>query len=111
MFSSEVRAQIQANIERAFETEGWTQADKDAAEVLLFTKAYTHQNGQARYWGFNGGGAASNSQKNYVRSLLRKHAGKKEAEILRNELNRLRMSGDRIDRQLISDCIEVLKGL
>lgn len=111
MFSSEVRALIQEKIELASSDPRWTEQDKAAAELLWFTKAYTCQNGQARYWGFNGGGSASKAQKDYVRSLLQKHAGRREAEILRNELNSLRLSGDRIDRQMISACIEVLKSL
>lgn len=111
MFSSEVRAKIQEQIETAAQIEGWSEGDKDAAQLLFFTKAYRCADGTARYWGFNGGGAASNKQKAYVRLLLNQNAGKREAEILRNELNSLRLSGDRIDRQIVTACIEVLKSL
>lgn len=111
MFSSEVRALIQEKIELASADPRWTEQDKAAAELLWFTKSYTCQNGQARYWGFNGGGSASKAQKDYVRSLLQKHAGKREAELIRDDLNRLRLSGDRIERQHISACIEVLQSL
>lgn len=111
MFSSDVRAKIQNQIETAAKLEGWSEEDKAVAQLLFFTKAYRHADGTARYCGFFGGGSASTKQKNYVRFLLNKHAGKRQAELLRNELNRLRLSGDRIDRQTISACIEVLQGL
>lgn len=111
MFSSEVRAKIQNEIDNATETHGWSEQDKAVAELLFFTKSFRYSNGLVRYYGFNGGGAASTKQKNYVRFLLNKHAGKREAEILRTELNRVRLSGDPIDRQTISGCIEVLQGL
>lgn len=111
MFSSEVRAKIQEQIETSAKLEEWSEQDKAAAQLLFFTKAYRHADGTVRYWGFNGGGAASTKQKNYVRFLLNKHAGRPEAEILRTELNALRLSGDRIDRQTISACIEVLQAL
>jgi hypothetical protein len=110
-FSPEVDAQIQASIEKMAVDQGWTEDEKAEAELIWRTKACTHEDGQARYWGFNGGGAASDKQKNYVRFLLRQHSGKREAELIRKGLNALRLSGDRIDRQHIAACIEVLKAL
>lgn len=108
-FSPEVDAQIQASIDECARTNGWTEDEKAEAELLLRTKVMIKQNGQSWYWGKTV--AASDKQKNYVRALLRKHAGKREAELIRKGLNSLRLSGDRIDRPHISACIEVLEAL
>lgn len=46
--------------------------------------------GSLGYYGFNGGGPASVRQKNYLRALLRQHAGNPTAEAIRVYLNTLR---------------------
>ncbi|MET9425638.1 hypothetical protein ABZY06_33880 [Streptomyces sp. NPDC006540] len=84
---------------------------KRALDLMGATSAYVKPNGQARYWGFNGGGAASDSAKNFLRALLRQHAGHPDAEAIRTFFNELRESGEWIDRQNVSAAIEVLKGL
>lgn len=84
---------------------------KRALDLMAETSAYKDAKGNYRYWGFNGGGAASDRAKNFLRSLIRQHAGHPDAEAIRTFFNELRESGDRIDRQNVSAAIEVLKGL
>lgn len=61
----------------------------DAVNNPLLTKVYM-PNGSLHYFGFNGGGPASDKQKNYLRALLRQHAGDPTAEAIRAYMNELR---------------------
>jgi len=63
------------------------------------------------YYGFNGGGPASVKSKNYVRALLARHAGRREAELIRWMLNDARENGAVITRCDILPAIKVLKAL
>ena len=56
----------------------------------LLTKVYM-PGGALGHYGFNGGGPASQRQKEYVRALLRRHAGDPTAEAIRAYLNARRM--------------------
>lgn len=67
--------------------------------------------GEAAYYGFNGGGAASDKSKNYVRVLLGKNAGRREAELIRWLLNNLRSTGETITKSDVLPAIKVLKSL
>lgn len=86
-------------------------ARKRALDLMATTSAYVRPNGRPRYWGFNGGGAAQDSAKNFLRSLLRQHAGHPDAEAIRTFFNELRESGDLIDRQNVSAAIEALRAI
>jgi hypothetical protein len=55
----------------------------------LLDKVYMPR-GSLLYFGFNGGGPASDRQKNYLRTLLRKHAGDPTTEAIRDLMNALR---------------------
>lgn len=55
----------------------------------LLDKVYM-PHGSLLEFGFNGGGPASDRQKNYLRDLLAKHAGDPTAEAIRDYLNALR---------------------
>ena len=60
-----------------------------AASNPLLTKVYM-PNGALHHFGFFGGGPASDKQKNYLRALLRQHAGDPTAEAIRAYMNELR---------------------
>lgn len=68
-------------------------------------------NGSLLEYGFFGGGPASEKQKNYLRSLLRKHAGDPTAEAIRKEMNKLRLDPEygSITRSDVCPAIEWLK--
>ncbi|MER6515122.1 hypothetical protein [Nonomuraea sp. NPDC001636] len=76
-----------------------------------FSNALDEQNVPHRYYGFNSGGSATEKQKNFLRSLLRKHAGTETAEAIRNYLNCRRMTGDPISFGNVSDAIQALRSL
>ena len=61
----------------------------DAVNNPLLTKVYM-PNGSLQGFGFFGGGPASDKQKNYLRALLRQHAGDPTAEAIRAYMNELR---------------------
>ncbi|MFJ9318794.1 hypothetical protein [Streptomyces globisporus] len=66
--------------------------------------------GALGYYGFNGGGPASASQKNYLRALLRRHAGDPTAEAIRDYMNQLRDDPEEvIDVASVVPAIEWLK--
>lgn len=60
-----------------------------AGDNPLLTKVYL-PNGSLQSFGFFGGGPASTKQKNYLRALLRQHAGDPTAEAIRAYVNELR---------------------
>lgn len=60
-----------------------------AASNPLLVKVYM-PNGALHYFGFFGGGPASDKQKNYLRALLRQHAGDPTVEAIRAYMNELR---------------------
>ncbi|MGP3940471.1 hypothetical protein [Streptomyces sp. 6N106] len=62
---------------------------REAGRNPLLDKVYM-PNGSLIDYGFFGGGPASERQKNYLRALLRKHAGDPTAEAIRAFLNALR---------------------
>ena len=77
----------------------------------LLDKVYMPR-GSLLYFGFNGGGPASARQKNYLRTLLRQHAGDPTAEAIRAYMNALR--GDHeavISVSDVSPAISYLKSL
>jgi hypothetical protein len=76
-----------------------------------FDAALEAQNVPHRYYGFNNGGPATERQKNFLRSLLRKHAGTETAEAVRNYFNCRRMTEDPISFGNVSDAIQALKSL
>jgi hypothetical protein len=83
----------------------------DAASNPLLTKVYM-PNGALHYFGFFGGGPASDKQKNYLRSLLRKHAGDPTAEAIRAYMNELRENPEAvISVSDVSPAISYLKSL
>lgn len=65
----------------------------NASNNPLLDKVYM-PNGSLVGYGFNGGGPASDRQKNYLRSLLRKHAGDPTAEAIRDYLNERRQDSE-----------------
>ena len=67
--------------------------------------------GELPYFGFNGGGPASDKSKNFVRVLLKRHAGRREAELIRWMLNDQRENGNTIERGDILPAIKILKAL
>lgn len=68
--------------------------------------------GSLGYYGFNGGGPASEKQKNYLRSLLRKHAGDPTAEAIRETMNEIRADDEAIITVSdVAPAIEYLKRL
>ena len=76
-----------------------------------FSDVLDEQGVPHRYYGFNNGGSATEKQKNFLRSLLRKHAGTETAEAIRNYFNCRRMTGDPISFGNVSDAIKGLKKL
>ncbi|WP_406004587.1 hypothetical protein [Streptomyces sp. NBC_00987] len=63
-------------------------------------------------FGFNGGGPASNRQKNYPRTLLRQHAGEPTVEAIRTYMNALREDDEAVvSVSDISPAISYLKSL
>lgn len=76
-----------------------------ARELLSSTSA------GSRWWGFNGGGSASDTAKNYLRALLRQHTSNTDAEAIRHYFNEQRRTGDRIQAQDVAAAIEFLKTL
>lgn len=76
-----------------------------------FSDALDEQGVPHRYYGFNNGGAATDKQKNFLRSLLRKHAGTETAEAIRNYFNCRRMTHDPISFGNVSDSIQALKNI
>ncbi|KOT51134.1 MULTISPECIES: hypothetical protein [Streptomyces] len=62
---------------------------ESAANNPLLNKVYMPC-GSLLYFGFNGGGPASDRQKNYLRTLLLEHAGDPTAEAIRTYMNALR---------------------
>jgi len=82
-----------------------------AADNPLLTKVYM-PNGILAYFGFNGGGPASERQKNCVRALLRKHAGDPTVEAIRAYLNERREDPEAtISVSDIAPAIQYLKTL
>lgn len=67
--------------------------------------------GMLPYFGFFGGGPASVKSKNYLRVLLRRHAGRREAEIIRWMLNDQRAQGATIEKADVLPAIKILKAL
>ncbi|MFI5687878.1 hypothetical protein [Streptomyces sp. NPDC051636] len=76
-----------------------------------FADALDKQGIPHRYYGFNNGGPATEKQKNYLRSLLRKHAGTETAEAIRNYLNCRRLIHEPIGFGTVSDSIQALKNI
>lgn len=83
----------------------------DAGKNPLLDKVYM-PHGSLLDFGFNGGGPASEKQKNYLRSLLRKHTGDPTAEAIRDFLNALREDPEAfISFSDVSPAISYLKSL
>lgn len=76
-----------------------------------FSDALDEQGVPHRYYGFNNGGPATEKQKNFLRSLLSKHAGTETAEAIRDYFNCRRMTHDPISFGNVSDAIQALKNL
>jgi hypothetical protein len=76
-----------------------------------FSTALDAQGVPHRYYGFNNGGSATDKQKNFLRSLLRKHAGTETAEAIRNYFNCRRVTHEPISFGEVSDSIQALKNL
>lgn len=82
-----------------------------ASDNPLLDKVYMPR-GSLLYFGFNGGGPASSSQKNYLRSLLQRHAGDPTAEAIRDYLNERREDPETvISVSDVSPAISYLKSL
>jgi hypothetical protein len=77
---------------------------EDTDEELL--RPVYMPNGEVGYFGFNGGGRATDAQKAKVRSLLNENAGHPTVEAIRRRMNELRESGERIEK---CDVIPVLR--
>ncbi|MET9480989.1 hypothetical protein [Streptomyces sp. NPDC006638] len=83
----------------------------DAASNPLLNKVYM-PNGSLQYFGFFGGGPASERQKAYLRVLLQQHAGEPTVEAIREFLNALRENPEsRIEVCHVSPAISYLKRL
>lgn len=84
---------------------------ESAANNPLLNKVYMPQ-GSLLHFGFNGGGPASDRQKNYLRALLRQHAGDPTAEAIRAYVNELREDPEAtISVSDVSPAIRYLKSL
>lgn len=84
---------------------------ESAASNPLLDKVYM-PHGSLLHFGFWGGGPASDRQKSYLRSLLRKHAGDPTAEAIRGYLNALREDSEAvISVSDVSPAISYLKSL
>lgn len=82
-----------------------------AIENPLLVQVYM-PGGSLLYYGFNGGGPASVTRKNLVRSLLQKHAGRPAAEAIRAYLNERREDPETtITRSDVEPAIRFLKSL
>lgn len=69
-------------------------------------------NGDAAYYfGFDGGGPATDGAKRYIRSLLKRHAGKADAEVMRWFLNDMMRERGHIDRVSAHAVLKVLLSL
>lgn len=76
-----------------------------------FGAALEAQGVPQRYYGFNNGGWATDKQKNFLRSLLRKHAETETAEAIRNYFNCRRLISEPISFGNVSDAIQALKNI
>lgn len=85
-----------------------TTEEKDAELSQMWVDS---NGGMLPYFGFFGGGPASVKSKNYLRVLLRRHAGRREAELIRWSLNDQREHGDTITRSDVIPAIKILKAL
>lgn len=94
--------------------------DREAAKLFgstvqgvydRFSKALDDAGVPSRYYGFNGGGAATTKQKNYLRALLRQNAGTKTAEAIRDYFNCRRMIDEPISFGDVTESIQALKKL
>lgn len=107
-----------------FETKTWdavaapAEVVKDVADMTdeekgdEITRMWVESNGgMLPYYGFFGGGPASDKAKGYVRSLLRRHAGRREAELIRWMLNDTREAGGTISKCDVLPAIKILKAL
>ena len=106
-----------------FETKGWDDVAQEAAPKALDQMTDDEKNDEIRgmwadsnggelpYFGFFGGGPASDKAKKYLRVLLAKHAGRREAELIRWMLNDVRNSGAVISRLDVNPAITILKAL
>ncbi|MFE7116561.1 hypothetical protein ACFU99_14230 [Streptomyces sp. NPDC057654] len=82
-----------------------------AAGNPLLDKVYMPR-GSLLYFGFNSGGPAGDRQKNYLRALLRQHAGDPTAEAIRTYMNALREDDEAvISVSDVSPAISYLKSL
>lgn len=92
--------------------ERWAGMDDDARFEAVDEAMKRARNGaMVPYCGFNGGGPASNKSKAYVRSLLTRHAGKADAEVMRWYLNELRRDDRVIDMATVASVLMVLKAI
>lgn len=84
---------------------------KELGDSPLLDKVYK-PNGVCLYFGFFGGGPATDKQKNYLRVLLRQHAGDPTAEAIRDYMNEIREEpGAYITVSDVSPAIKYLKTL
>ncbi|MGH6979548.1 MAG: hypothetical protein ACRED4_09685 [Brevundimonas sp.] len=67
--------------------------------------------GRIPYFGFNGGGPASVKAKRFVRALLARHEGTREAELIRWSLNRMVADGEVITRADVLPALKILQAL
>lgn len=105
------------------ETKAWDDVVETEAPKALDAMTYEEKNnelcdmwsatnnGSLPYFGFNGGGPASVKSKNYLRALLAKHAGRREAELIRWSLNDVRESGETVTKSDVLPAITILKAL
>lgn len=114
-----------------FETKAWDDAEPETTDVEAtpvtpkpladmtteekdeeLSRMWVESNGgMLPYFGFFGGGPASDEAKNYLRVLLKRHAGKREAELIRWSLNDTREAGGVITRSDVLPAIKILKAL
>jgi hypothetical protein len=89
--------------------EVWATMDSDARWEFAGDVMDWYRNGEMLpYFGFFGGGPATDKAKSYARALLARHAGKADAEVMRWYLNELRRMGETIDRATVHAVLTVL---
>lgn len=108
-----------------FETRSWDAvAEDDAAELKALDEMTDDEKndeirgmwagsngGQVPYFGFFGGGPASDESKRYLRHLLTVNRGRREAELIRWMLNRQITDGETISRLDVLPALKILKAL
>jgi hypothetical protein len=89
--------------------EVWATMDSDARWEYAGDVMDWYRNGEMLPWyGFNDGGAASDKAKAYIRALLKRHAGRDDAEVMRWYLNEVLRTEGRIGRYTATAVLTVL---